>query len=384
MRSSQEERSSSSKIQKAIEDFDLQEYVESFFDDIKEAANGEELRLNCFAPQGCAGSDTDHKLYVNPSKKQWICFKCGYGTSQQRGTGSIIKFISDAEGIPALLVRHRLLSAVRPSPEDAFTDLIAGIFDPAPAKFPSVVVPVNLSKGFYSLGEATGQTSLGKSFMDYAIKRGLSLADCRIYDVRYCPLPFMKENYREWVGRLVFPVQDREGNIKSASGRLVYSKPIKNRPRWWHWEGTHIDQLLWPLGMYTAWHNEVVLTEGIFDALAINKLSAYHGLCTFGHKISAGQLTLLKNLGIDEVILAWDRDSKRPMYYAAKELEEYGIMVKYFPFTNSHWLVHDLGDLIQANYPNNLSFLEASTILQRELNSAIPSHDPNVISWLST
>ena len=367
-----------SRIQRAIEDFDLQTYVEETFDSIQSAAGGDELRINCFAPNGCARGDNKHKLYVNPDKKRWICFKCGYGTTQQPGTGSLIRFIADAEGIPPLLVRHRLARAVQPSPKEELETLLQDLFTPSIIQAPPEPRIINLGRGFYPLDHNVG--NYGHGALQYASARGLNDIDLQLYNVHYCPPGFPGAD-KQWANRITFPIYDRQGALRSASGRLV-SSDESFRPRWWHWPSTDIDQLLWPLKpvhppRQGAIPNLAVLVEGIFDALAVVKLSPHEVFCTFGHKISAGQIRILKDMGIAKTILAWDRDSKRAMTHAAKNLEMAGIETSFIPFLyDSYWREHDLGDLMSYHsltclYTKGLA-LTAKVLLSENLENAIP------------
>lgn len=369
-----------SRLQRALDNFDLRAYVEETFDDIIEAAEGSELRLNCFSPQGCARGDEKHKLYVNPDKKQWICFKCGYGTQDQPGTGSIVRFIADAEGIPPLLVRHRLMKASQPTPQEELEELIQGLFEPAPLVKP-VARTVDL-KAFHPLHGS--KSKICSSFLKYLDSRGMTDNDVERYDIRYT---INKDLGFQWVYRVIFPIFDKFGTTRSASGRLIHDKP--NRPRWWHWPNTDIDQLLWPLT--TVWGGtkktclvqaiDVILTEGIFDAFAVNKLLPHkHAFCTFGHKLSPGQIRILKDLDVENVTLAWDRDSKKHMITAARNLEAAGINARVIRFLKeSYWQHHDLGDMVAEEHRKFQSVMARG--LQQELDAALPVDDPEIISW---
>jgi hypothetical protein len=133
--------------------------------------------------------------------------------------------------------------------------------------------------------------------------------------------------------------------------------------------------------------NLAVLVEGIFDALAVIKLSPHEVFCTFGHKISAGQIRILRDMGINKTILAWDRDSKQAMVHAAKNLETAGIEASFIPFWyDRYWQYHDLGDLISPLDLTCLcirdSALTAKVLLSDNLENAIPCNSPETISWV--
>jgi len=372
------------RIQKAIDRFDLQAYVEEQFEDIMYAANGEELRINCFAPNGCAQADNDHKLYVNPSKKRWICFRCGYGTQQQIGTSSIIRFIADAEGIPPILVRHRLSKVVQPSPQEELEDLLQNLFTPAVAAKAAVSIPISMPTNiFYVLRENTQRIPSAQRAYTYARSRGLSDNDLAGFDVRFRPAIQSVKIDRQWSERIIFPIYDMDGNLCSASGRLVNN--TKKRPKWWHWPETHIDQLLWPLTQMRATSNtHVVLVEGIFDAYAVLKLTGWEVFCTFGHKLSSGQINLLRKRGVKKVTLAWDRDSKQAMITAAKNLEVASIEAGVIPFINeSYWQKWDLGAMISVGDDAPcFTTKELQRIATQELGNPISIGDPETVRWV--
>lgn len=375
----------SSRFQRAIDHFNIREYIEELFEDVQYAANGEELRINCFAPNGCARGDNKHKLYVNPSKKQWLCFKCGYGTSQQPGTGSIVRFIADAENIPPILVRHRLSKLSYPTPQEELEDLLQNLFDPVVLPSNPTNKTISLDKGFYPLTTKVGLK--GKSALRYAESRGLTEGELIRYDVRYRPVGISSTiGDKQWSGRLVFPIYDRQGILRSASGRLVTDNIAQQpeRPRWWHWPNTDIDRLLWPLNpnaLFKTFDSHIILTEGIFDALAVNQLSDQQALCTFGHKISIGQIQLLQNLEINSVTVAWDYDSKQAMANAVKNLEMYGIEAKVIPFIEKdYWINWDLGAMISTGM--NWSIDQMQEILLNELKCPISVHEPEFVRWM--
>lgn len=369
-----------SRIQKAIEDFDLREYVEEVFEDVIPANNNEELRINCFAPNGCAKGDNKHKLYVNPGKKCWICFKCNYGTNQQPGTNSLVRFIADAEGISPIMVRHRLARAVHPSPPEELADLLQNLFEPTPDLPRPEQQVITLPHTFYPLTEAVGAS--GKAALTYAKSRGLTSGELIWYNTRYRPIT-SSCGEKQWDGRIIFPIYDLGGRLRSASGRL-FTTNHASKPRWWHWPNSDLDQLLWPLRTgypHRNFGSHIVLTEGIFDALAVNQLSDQQALCTFGHKLSQGQIEILQEIGTRSVTLAWDRDSKQAMINAATNLEMHGITTKLIPFIHdSFWTTCDLGTTITKCM--SWSQDEMQTILLDELANPLSCHSPEFMRWV--
>jgi hypothetical protein len=380
------------RLQKAIDNFDLAEYLEEHFSDIKEAAGGVEYRLNCFSPKGCCGSDTDHKLYVNVDEKRWICFKCGYGTKEQRGTGYLVRFIADVEGIPPALIRHRLSKTVHPTPSEHFEDLLRDLFlkaESPSAKSECEETVIKLPHVFYPLREPVG--TLNKHYLDYIKERGLEDTHLGAWDVRFCHKTLTTE-LKPWTARIIFPIRDLEGRVRSAVGRAFPGK--RQRQKWINWPDSDLSHMLWPLGYIgkdDKWYTfssslyserRVVLTEGIFDALAVNfgamDTHYFTGLCTFGKKISEGQIDLLRNLKVKDVILAWDKDAKKASKRAVETLKE-DFSVSVFPYNSPIWNHYDLGDTISlAKGPIPIK----DGIVEEELKQAIPVESSLYLSWL--
>lgn len=366
-----------SVLQRAIDHFDLRTYVEDTFPEHIDAASGEELRINCFSPHGCNGSDNDRKLYVNPDKMQWICFKCGYGTREQPGTYSLVRFIADAEGIHQIQAKDRILKASQITPEEEFAEVMLSMFN-APT-IPPDPPPryITYPPEFRPLYQSTSKLSI--PFLTYAKERGMDEMSLLQNDVRYCRSP-----NREWNWRLIIPIYDLEGRPRSATGRtLATSERIH---KWHHWPKSDLSYLLWPLGIWDntkTWipfaHDgtPVVLTEGIFDAWAVSAFTTFHAFCTFGKKLSIGQIKLLLTMGVKEIILAWDYNARKEMMDAAQHLEEYAFTVTLFPFIDVFWRSCDLGDTL-----TKLTKMQASIILEAELTNTISKHSPLAMTWM--
>lgn len=371
------------RLWKAIDNFDLRRYVQEHFADIREAAGGEELRINCFAPDGCAGvTDTNYKLYVNPSKKRWICFKCGYGKeSIQPGTGSLVRFMADVEGCHPVQVRAQLLDTVIPTPAEEFEDALREAFRNSTRRKPKEKKYVEIPKYFLKISDHIINTDT-PSFMAtkvywYAKERGIQEQFFYTYDLRFCPaVPFGEPT--SWRGRLIFPVYDLEGKARSAVGRAIPGPAKKKKAPWFNWPHSDIGDLLWPLGEQTPNSELVVLTEGVFDALAVRFLAGHHAYCTFGKKISNSQIALLHQLGAKEVILAWDPDAKKEIRTTAKRLSTEFDKVAVFPFMHPAWKQLDLGDMVTDRRRGR----QTISIVCQELETAIDIQSNEYIGWL--
>jgi len=377
-------REGTSRLQRAIERFDLEAYIEEHFDNIRYAAHSSEMRLNCFSPKGCDGSDIEHKLYINHEKKQWICFKCGYGKRDvQPGTGSLIRLMADIEGLHPVQIRARLLEMVEPTPAEEFEDVLRMAFaaedEPPPKEELRVIT---FPKGFYLLQQGTGRVV--DRYYHYAVGRGLDHNEIRSFNLHFCHMG--SKDFRPWSNRIVFPVHDLDGTLRSAVGRCL-PNARKGTPKWLNWPDTDIGDLLWPLGFHhkgdwTSARDVVaseeyptILVEGVFDARGAQRARLLHPCrCTFGKKISDSQIELLLELGVTKVILAWDKDAKTEIKAATARLQESFDEVSVFPFRSGVWNHYDLGDALCKKY--DLSLIE------QELRNAIPVDSDEFLAWL--
>jgi hypothetical protein len=367
------------RLRQAIDRFDLGAYLDEQFVDMRYAAGGEEYRLHCFAPNGCAGGDYKHKLYVNVEKKRWICFKCGYGTKDQPGTGFLIRFMADVEGLHPAVIRNRLLNMVEPTPEDDLNDLIRNMFTQMDgglgAGEPEVKEPnpIRMPREFRRL-EMGGRGVSSAPYRQYLKGRGLKEADGKQWDIRFCPT-----SYGQWTGRIIFPIIDGQGAYRSAVGRAL--KLNSRTEKWVNWPDADLAHFLWPMYMGGVnlslhWHPQLLLVEGIFDVLAAMRMRpANMGVrCSFGKKISDRQVETLKQHKVENLILAWDPKEKPAMKNAAERLTDEGFGVSVFPYQRANWNRYDIGDGLCNSWVNKA--------FRDEILNPIPYESPEFLPWL--
>jgi hypothetical protein len=319
-----------------IELFDLESYVNQTFPKTMSVGGvSDEIRVNCFSPNGCNGSDTKFHLYINCHKKRWICHRCGYGDSgQQPRTSSLVQFIADAEDLPVPIVIRRLYSITVPTPVADFEDQLLEKFQQV-RKEPVPTPEIRLPKEFVKLSTVTPNSISSKAFLSYTNLRGFDAGDIVKFDVRFCPTDFYDSNRINWRGKIIFPIYDQDGVCRSAVGRSLVRKIVTNFP------GTFISQFLWPNTRDNM--EEIVLAEGVFDAHAVWKLTGLSSFATFGKHISENQQNLLYKMGVKRIILSWDKDARDQIERAVKKLSS-SFRVELFPFRSSFWSTHDLGE----------------------------------------
>jgi DNA primase len=144
--------------------------------------------------------------------------------------------------------------------------------------------------------------------------------------IRY-PKRTWKDSYSDFFARrITFPVHDAEGNVRMIQGRIIDDVPDSKSPefgqvKYLNMPNAPKELLLYGLyqnSQYIAEHKMVVLTEGIFDYLAlyknfrddlINFRSSPLVVSTLTNDLSDEQQFLLENLSVERYIVAYDGDT---------------------------------------------------------------------------
>lgn len=157
----------------------------------------------------------------------------------------------------------------------------------------------------------------------YLLSRGITPEDCKRYNIGATDMFRKYENY------VLIPVYDG-GEIRGFLGRYGARKVPDNKLRYNNSIGTEFAELLFGYDEITGNTSTVILVEGVFDKIAVDKvLHLWDGeevkcVCTFGKKISDKQIKKLMLKGVTNVILLYDFD-------AVKEIKKYGLeLEKYF------------------------------------------------------
>lgn len=157
----------------------------------------------------------------------------------------------------------------------------------------------------------------------YLLSRGITPEDCKRYNIGATDMFRKYENY------VLIPVYDG-GEIRGFLGRYGARKVPDNKLRYNNSIGTEFAELLFGYDEITDNTSTVILVEGVFDKIAVDKvLHLWDGeevkcVCTFGKKISDKQIKKLMLKGVTNVILLYDFD-------AVKEIKKYGLeLEKYF------------------------------------------------------
>ena len=152
---------------------------------------------------------------------------------------------------------------------------------------------------------------------EYLKNRGITSHDCKHYNIGYTNLFKKYENY------VLIPVYDN-GKIKGFVGRYSAKKVPEGKLRYKNSSGTEFSELLFGYDEITENTFTVILVEGIFDKIAVDKVlhlwdsEEIKCVCTFGKKISPEQSKKLMLKGVTNVILLYDFD-------AIKDVKKYGL-----------------------------------------------------------
>ena len=147
--------------------------------------------------------------------------------------------------------------------------------------------------------------------------RGITPADCKRYNIGATDL------YRKYQNYVLIPIYDG-GKIRGFLGRYGAKKVPKDRLRYNNSVGTEFSELLFGYDEITENTTTVILVEGIFDKIAVDKVlhlwdnEEIKCVCTFGKKISPEQSKKLMLKGVTNVILLYDFD-------AIKDIKKYGL-----------------------------------------------------------
>ena len=151
----------------------------------------------------------------------------------------------------------------------------------------------------------------------YLLSRGISAEMCERY---HFGATNMLTKYRNYV---LVPIFD-EGKIRGFIGRYGNKKVPEGKLRYNNSIGTEFAQLLFGYDDITLNTRIVILVEGIFDKIAVDRVlkldesEEIKCVCTFGKKISAEQIEKLKRKSVSRVILLYDFD-------AIKDIKKFGL-----------------------------------------------------------
>jgi len=296
-------------IRAAIQAFDWETYVDSHYSAQRvHGSHGLELRINCPHPE-CG--DHKNKCYVNPDKGYFHCFLCDFKSSNY----NLFDFISFTEDVTPAVAMFRVMQSYTPTtPTD---DDFAALIEPPDAIIEDTDRPRYLNK---LPDECLRLTQLphDSPAITYALSRGLQrdewLAANLHYTDEWSPVEDAGGHYKGNLRhRLIIPLY----HDRKLCGWQARATQPNDIPKYLNCPDSDMAKTLWP-AVPPITGQQVVLVEGVFDALAVRK-AGYSAYAVFSKKISPPQLRLLKGWGITDVILWFDKKDALPEMVKAVE-----------------------------------------------------------------
>lgn len=249
----------------------------------------------------CIFCGKEQHMYVNKTTQMFDCKKC-------HEYGSIYKILKHLDKL-YLLEGSTIKEQERIESIREMTQELVSNDDTELSELPVKKMPV----GWKVSAKST----------KYLLSRGITPEDCERYNIGATDMFRKYENY------VLIPIYDN-GKIRGFLGRYGARKVPDNKLRYNNSIGTEFSELLFGYDEITERTSTVILVEGCFDKIAVDKvLHLWDGegvkcVCTFGKKISDKQIKKLMLKGVTNVILLYDFD-------AVKEIKKYGLeLEKYF------------------------------------------------------
>ena len=243
----------------------------------------------------CVFCGKEDHMYINKRTQMFDCKKCGT-------FGNIFKLLRFLEKT------YRLGGATIEAVEtiESVREMLASELESNKltlTQLPEIKMPV-------------GWKVLKKS-NPYLMSRGITPELCERYEFGTTKM------FRKYDNYILIPIRDN-GKVRGFIGRYGCKEVPDGKLRYNNSIGTQFSQLLFGYDEITQNTNTVILVEGVFDKIAVDKVLDLWSsedikcVCTFGKKISEEQITKLKIKGVARVILLYDFD-------AIKEIKKFGL-----------------------------------------------------------
>jgi len=262
--------------------------------------NSNEYRVCCPKCESRAHKkDVKFKLYINPYKVSkngkrgtWNCFRCsykGWGLDTLGVQTTSESALPSREEAPAgsrtLNIFHETKKLKTTSEEKSGEG----------REEQEVKLPTKFSTEWSS-------SLTGRACYEYLVKqRGLSVSTITDYNIGFC-------SKGRYAGHIVFPITDQNNKLIYFVTRSIYEKTYFNCPG----PNSHV---------FFNYKNQehIVLTEGIFDALAVGT----DGVALLGKILKKQQFKILKNSPPKYLTVFLDADAFKDANTIAEKLESY-------------------------------------------------------------
>lgn len=151
--------------------------------------------------------------------------------------------------------------------------------------------PVSLPREFHPLWHKK-KTPEYKHALHYLKKRGLTSDDIIKYQIGYC-------EFGDYANRVIIPSFDEKGSVNFFVGRTFFDEYLTYKnPNFPKTEIVGFENLI-------SWNYPVVITEGVFDAIAVKR----NAIPLFGKTIHEKLLNRFVRNNPPEIIIALDDDA---------------------------------------------------------------------------
>lgn len=243
----------------------------------------------------CVFCGKEDHMYVNKRTQMFDCKKCG----TQGNIYKLLRFLEKTYLLGGATIEAvETIESVREMLANEIENSEVGLLE-----LPEVKMPV----GWKVL----------KNSNSYLMGRGITPELCKRYNMGTTNM------FRKYKNYVLIPIYDG-GKIRGFIGRYGSKKVPDGKLRYNNSIGTQFSQLLFGYDEITQNTNTVILVEGVFDKIAVDKVLDLWSsedikcVCTFGKKISEEQIAKLKIKGVVRVILLYDFD-------AIKEIKKFGL-----------------------------------------------------------
>lgn len=251
----------------------------------------------------CPFCNKAQHFYINKTTQQWDCKKCG----ETGGIYKLLRFLDKTYLLGAPTVKKvpeiksiREMEELESSKENTEIQPLPDIKMPVGYKVYDWVNP-------------------------YLQQRKITLEDIKHWEFGQTKL------VSRYLGYVLIPIKE-DGKVKGFIGRYGSKNVPEDKLRYSNSLGTDFSCLLFGYDdVIKGKTDTVIITEGLFDAIAVTKKlnlfadESIRAVCTFGKKISQVQIQKLLAKQVRKVVLLYDYDALKEIRHYATLLDEYFI-----------------------------------------------------------
>ena len=319
--------------------------------------------------------DHSPSMSVSDEKQIYKCFSCG-------AAGNVFTFIQNYENVS-------FVEAVNIIARRYGVTLSEQINVKKKDKNHRYYEMMNIATKFY---ENNLKTQYGKEAVEYLTKRGIDKEIIKEFNIGlalkeknilYELLKSKKYNEKEmeeialinisdniydnFMNRIMFPLQDPQGNIIGFSGRIYYE--TQNAPKYINTRETVIfkkGQMLFNYHRAKPFirnEKQVVVVEGYMDAIRLFASGIKNVVAIMGTSLTKEQIFLLKKLN-SKIILCLDNDEpgQDAIYKLGKDLQEHNLDVEVIKLSGAkdpdEYILKNGVEAFQRNLNEPLKYLD--------------------------